>query len=682
VTQPRNDLGPPNGAAGPAIRAEHLRKTFGSLVAVEGLDLTIERGEVFGLLGPNGSGKTTTIRMLCGLMEPTSGRAQVAEVEVTSDPEGVRRRIGYMSQKFGLYDDLTVEENLRFYASVYGLRGDARGRRIAEQLRDLGLEPRRAQLAGTLSGGWKQRLALACATSHHPEVLFLDEPTAGVDPASRRLFWDWIYHLAKAGTTILVTTHYMDEAARCTRLAFLSRGHLIAVGTQEEITRQFGQESIEDVFIELQKKDEGEQREQGAGNREAGTESREPKTGNRDQKLVGDRVPGSRFPVPAVPSPQFRVPGPGSSPPRSLLPMLWKEFVQMRRDRFTLGMMIGLPAIQLLLFGFAIRTEVRHLPTVVLDESRTMESRAFVDAIRNTGNFDIVASVGSRTDVKKRIERGDARAAVVIPPDFETDIKRRRTAQAQVIVDAADPLGSSAAISGATLAGQARSAALAPPGVRRALPIEVRVRPWYNPGLESAIYIVPGIIGLLLTLTLLMITAMALVRERERGTLEQLIVTPISKTGLMLGKVLPFALVGYVQVSVILVLGRLVFDVPIRGNLALLYLITAPFIVASLALGLFVSTVVRTQVQAMQLSFVFILPTVLLSGFMFPREAMPPFAQWLGAAFPITYYLRVLRGILLKGVGMDAMWRDTLALIGFALVLLAFSVRRFQKNIE
>ena len=181
-------------------------------------------------------------------------------------------------------------------------------------------------------------------------------------------------------------------------------------------------------------------------------------------------------------------------------------------------------------------------------------------------------------------------------------------AQAQVIVDAADPLASSAAISGATLAGQARSAALGPPGAQRSLPIDVRVRPWYNPGLESSIYIVPGIIGLLLTLTLLMITAMALVRERERGTLEQLIVTPISKTGLMLGKVLPFALVGYVQVTVILILGRLVFDVPIRGNLVLLYLITAPFIVASLALGLFVSTVVRTQVQAMQLSFVFILP--------------------------------------------------------------------------
>jgi ABC-2 type transport system permease protein len=251
-----------------------------------------------------------------------------------------------------------------------------------------------------------------------------------------------------------------------------------------------------------------------------------------------------------------------------------------------------------------------------------------------------------------------------------------------VIVDAADPLASTAAISGATLAGQARSAALGAPNAPRMVPIDVRVRPWYNPGLESSIYIVPGVIGLLLTLTLLMITAMALVRERERGTLEQLIVTPISKSGLMLGKVLPFALVGYVQVTVILLLGRFVFDVPIRGSLVLLYLITAPFIVASLALGLFVSTVVRTQVQAMQLSFVFILPTVLLSGFMFPREAMPPFAQWLGAIFPITYYLRVLRGILLKGVGIDALWQDTLALAAFALVLLAFSVRRFRKNIE
>jgi ABC-2 type transport system ATP-binding protein len=248
----------PVGNSEPAVHTERLRKAFGSLVAVEGLDLDIHRGEVFGLLGPNGSGKTTTIRMLCGLLEPSGGSAQVVGLDVARDPEGVRRRIGYMSQKYGLYDDLAVAENIRFYASMYGLRGDRRARRVDALLDDLGLQSRREQMAGTLSGGWKQRLALACATAHEPDLLFLDEPTAGVDPASRRLFWEWIYGLAAAGTTILVTTHYMDEAERCQRLGFLSRGHLIALGTVAEVSAAFGQPSIEDVFIELQRRDEGQ----------------------------------------------------------------------------------------------------------------------------------------------------------------------------------------------------------------------------------------------------------------------------------------------------------------------------------------------------------------------------------------------------------------------------------------
>jgi ABC-2 type transport system ATP-binding protein len=246
-----------------AVRTKALRKVFGSLVAVENLDLDIHRGEVFGLLGPNGSGKTTTIRMLTGLLLPTAGQATVVGVDVVTDPEGVRQRIGYMSQRYGLYDDLTVAENMRFYGSMYGLRGSRRETRVQELLDELGLRPRASQMAGTLSGGWKQRLALACATAHEPDMLFLDEPTAGVDPSSRRLFWDWIYGLAQGGTTILVTTHYMDEAERCQRLGFLSRGHLIALGTVAEVTRAFGQPSIEDVFIELQRRDEGNTLETG-----------------------------------------------------------------------------------------------------------------------------------------------------------------------------------------------------------------------------------------------------------------------------------------------------------------------------------------------------------------------------------------------------------------------------------
>ena len=240
----------------PAILTRALCKRFGTLVAVDGLDLSISRGEIFGLLGANGSGKTTTIRMLTGLLEPTSGSAEVAGIDVVRDPEAVRRRLGYMSQRYGLYDDMTVEENLRFYAGLYGLVGQEGRARVEELIAELDFEPRRRQLAGTLSGGWKQRLSLACATSHKPEVLFLDEPTAGVDPAARRHFWQVIRGLAARGTTILVTTHYMDEAERCERLGMLHRGHLVALGEPHEITVQLGQPSLEDAFIALQLQDE------------------------------------------------------------------------------------------------------------------------------------------------------------------------------------------------------------------------------------------------------------------------------------------------------------------------------------------------------------------------------------------------------------------------------------------
>ena len=353
--------------------------------------------------------------------------------------------------------------------------------------------------------------------------------------------------------------------------------------------------------------------------------------------------------------------------------MARKEFIQMRRDRLTVMMMVGLPAIQLALFGYAIRTEVRHLPTIVLDESRSSASRSLVDAMRNTGNFDVIGDAHSRDDIRARIEAGEARAAVIIPSDFANDLKRGKQPQAQVIVDAADPLASSAAINAAAAA--ARSIA----GFRA--PIDVRVRPWYNPALKSSTYIVPGLVGLLLSITLIVITSMAIVRERERGTLEQLVVTPIDKTSLMLGKIVPFALVGYVQMTVILVLGKLLFRIPLDGSLVLLYVLSAAFIVANLGLGLFVSTIAQTQAQAMQLSFMFMLPNILLSGYMFPREAMPAPAQWIGNLLPLTYYLKILRGILLRGAGFPRMWQEALVLVFFAAAVVSLSVRRFSKTI-
>ena len=359
--------------------------------------------------------------------------------------------------------------------------------------------------------------------------------------------------------------------------------------------------------------------------------------------------------------------------------MLWKEFAQLRRDKFTFAMMTVFPAVQLALFGYAIRTEVRFLPTVVLDESRTAQSRELLSAIANTENFTFTEHVRSREAVRDAILSGRASAAVIIPPEYATDLKRRRTATAQIIVDAADPLASQAAIGGAAQAGQVASIGMtrdrAPP------PLDLRVRPWYNPTLDSATYIVPGIIGILLSLTLILIMSISIVRERERGTLEQLIVTPIDRTSLMLGKMTPFVLIGYVQMTVVLVLGWLLFDVPMRGSLTLLYLISLGFMVANLGLGLFISTAVKSQVQAMQLGFFFLLPNILLSGFMFPREAMPVAAQWIGLALPLTYFLDVVRGVLLKGAGMEYLWKETMILVAFALGFIVISVRRFQKTL-
>jgi len=364
-------------------------------------------------------------------------------------------------------------------------------------------------------------------------------------------------------------------------------------------------------------------------------------------------------------------------------PMFRKEFIQMRRDRLTLGIMVGIPVLQLLLFGFAIQTDVRHIPTVVLDESRTPSSRDAIAAFENTGNFRILAHVDGRDALDAWIARGDAQAAIAIPHDFPRDLARGSTATIQVVVDASDPLSSQAALAAAAGVAQVRNLAILSAAAGRSdLPLETRVRPRYNPGLRSPNYIVPGLVGVILTLTMILVTAMAIVRERERGTLEQLIVTPITKTELMLGKIAPYVGVGLVQMTTVLLLGRFVFDVPLTGNVLLLYAIALVFIVASLAFGLFVSTLVRTQQQAMQASFFFVLPNILLSGFMFPRQAMPTLFQWIGAFLPLTHFLKVLRGILLKGVGVTELWKELVILLLFATVLIALSVRRFQKTLD
>lgn len=368
-----------------------------------------------------------------------------------------------------------------------------------------------------------------------------------------------------------------------------------------------------------------------------------------------------------------------------LLSMVRKEFTQMRRDRATLRMLFAIPVMQVLLFGYAVRTDVRNLPTAVFDQSHTQESRALVQRLANTGNFVVKHVATSYDEAEELIRRGLAKSAVIVPEDYARRLKRGRSVAVQVLVDATDPTASESAIGAAQLVGQGVNLELA--NVRLGLrdvapPLEMRVRPLYNPALKSSIFIVPGIIGMILSNILIIVTAMAIVREREYGTLEQLIVTPLTRSEIMLGKIVPYVFVGYFQMTAVLTLGHFLFHVPIRGSLLTIYALSFLFITANLGLGLFISTLARTQAAAMQSSFFFLLPNVLLSGFMFPREAMPTFAKWLGLALPLTYYLQLLRGVVLKGAGIAELWPQALALVAFASLFFFFSVRRFQKTLE
>jgi ABC-2 type transport system permease protein len=372
------------------------------------------------------------------------------------------------------------------------------------------------------------------------------------------------------------------------------------------------------------------------------------------------------------------------------LVIAWKELLQLRRDRMTLAMMAVLPIVQLLLFGYAINTDVRHIPTVIYDQDHSAASRELAQSLRVTGFYDLLGEVRSYAEIEDALRSGRARAALVIPVKYAANLRAGRASQLQLVVDGSDPQTVGSAVNTASglvatrsselLLAKLTRAGVASPGAGLE-PIRLEPSTWYNPELRTAVFVVPGLIGVILTMTMVMLTAMAIARERERGTLEQLIVSPVRRVELVLGKILPYTVIGYVQMTLILLAGRLVFDVPLVGSLQLLYALAFLFIAANLALGLFFSTLAKTQQQAMQMSFFFLLPNILLSGFMFPFESMPRPAQVISQALPLTHFLRIVRGITLKGAGFADVSQELVwlgALFG-ALVLL--TSLRFNKKL-
>lgn len=364
------------------------------------------------------------------------------------------------------------------------------------------------------------------------------------------------------------------------------------------------------------------------------------------------------------------------------LSIMKKEFIQMRRDKMTLALIFMIPCIQLLLFGYAIQTDVRNIPTVVFDQSLSRESRELLDSFSSSGYFEINQVAESYQDVNRLIDSGQAQVGIVFPPDFNRQLKRGAPAPVQVIVDASDNMVANQAIAIANSIGLIKSQQVLFQKFKTASPpYDIRVRPWYNPDGITAYYMVPAILGIIVTMTMVIITAVAIVRERERGTLEQLIVTPLKSYELMLGKIIPYIALGYVQITVALLVGVLIFHVPIKGSLLQLYLLTLFFITASLGLGLMISNLAQNQMQAFQMAFFVMLPSILMSGFMFPRAAMPKFIFYLSYVIPLTYYLDIIRGIVLKGIGFPYLVGQVTSLLVFSLVFVTISTLKFKKKI-
>jgi len=648
------------GAAEPVIAASGLTRRFGDFTAVDHVSFTIERGEIFGFVGSNGCGKTTTMKMLTGLLPASEGEALLFGRTLDASDLGVRRRVGYMSQSFSLYTELTVRQNLDLHARLLHLRGREGKARIADLIRRFGLADYADQRALDMPLGIRQRLSLAVAIVHEPEILILDEPTSGVDPLARDRFWGLLIDLSRnEGVTIFVSTHFMNEAQRCDRISLMDSGRVLATDTPAGLVNARGVATLEEAFISYL---EG------------------PK-GSRGVLMTADAAQQTARAGEAKRAPS----GASYFSLRRLVACTIRETLELVRDPIRLGFALLGTTFLMLVFGFGISTDVNSLTFAILDHDQSHESRGYLEELRGSSYFVEKPPLANYDDLDKRLSDGTIDAGIEIPPGFGRDIERGRPAWVAAWIDGARPFiaqtirGYLEAMHQLYLADPAVNTTQ-PPSVA---PANVEIRFKYNQDFDSIYAMVPSTIAMLLALFPAILMALAIVREKELGSIINLYVTPITRLEFLVGKQLPYVAVAVVNFALMFVMALFVFKVPLKGSLPTLLLGTLIYVTATTAYGMLISTFARTQIAALfGTAILTVLPATMFAGMMVPVSSLSGVAQIMGRLFPMTYFLPISVGTFTKGLDFTDLATKLGALAAFipALTMLSLLLLRTQER--
>ena len=626
----------------PAIEADGLTRRFGDFTAVDHVSIRISRGEIFGFLGSNGSGKSTTMKMLTGLLPATSGWAKLFGAPMGSNDMEARRNVGYMSQAFSLYGELTVRQNLELHAQLYHLPPGEIDGRIAELLQRYDLKAVANARPDSLPLGIKQRLQLAVAVLHNPAMLILDEPTSGVDPVARDAFWQTLIDLSRDdGVTIFISTHFMNEAERCDRISLMHAGKLLAVGPPDELVRKRGSASMEDAFISYLAEAAG-------------------------IKLT-DKVPPPAQEAAKLPSAEAQHSTRRFDPGR-----LWayarRETMELLRDPIRLTFALLGPLILMIAFGYGISLDVEHLRFGAFDQDRTPESRNLIEAFSSIPRYfeEKPPPIGSSEELDGRFRSGDLQVALEIPPAFGRDLQTGRAPDVAVWLDGSMPFRAETTKGYVTaLTAQYLLAQRAAIG-KAANPVNFETRFRYNQSFESVNAIVPSVIMLMLMLIPAIMSTIGVVREKETGSIANFYSTPITKFEFLFGKQLPYIAVAMISFVLLLILAVFLFDVPVKGSLWTLVLGTLFYVAASTGFGQLVSTFTRTQVSAVFATIVIaIIPAVNFSGLLVPVSSLSGGGRLFGLGFPSAWYQPISVGAFTKALGFDDLWPNLLVLAAF-----------------